>query len=94
MAYRGVIIEESLEDPSVSKMVKIVDTNVEPVTEKHHTPWLKQWTLHTIEVPEDRAEEVAERVSHALDSKHGGNWYADFKNANTHFIIFRGVCSE
>lgn len=87
MEYRGVIIEESLEDKSVLKEVKIVSTEVKKATERHKTPWVKQWTLHTVRVPENKAKHVAERVSKALDSKH--SWYADFKNDTLHYIIFR-----
>lgn len=85
--YEGVVIEESLENKDVLKKLKITNTKVEPVLEKHKTPWLKQWTLHTIEVPMDNALEIAEEVSRALESEH--SWYADFKNRKTHFIIFR-----
>jgi hypothetical protein len=90
MNYHGTIIEESLENLDALKDVKILETKVEPVVEAHKTPWLTQWTLHEVEVPEERAEEVAEKLSHALDRAHGGSWYADFKNDTTHFIIFRG----
>lgn len=38
MIFSGVIIEESLTDKSVLGDVKIVKTNVEPVTEEHKTP--------------------------------------------------------
>ncbi|MFH1392976.1 MAG: hypothetical protein ABIG73_01145 [Patescibacteria group bacterium] len=87
--YKGVIIEESLENKDVLKEVKILETEVEPVTSEHETPWLKQWTLHTVEISEDNAEAIAEKISHALDRGHGASWYADFKNNETHFIIFR-----
>lgn len=89
MNYKGVIIEESLENKDVLQDVKILSTKVEEVTEKHKTPWLKQWTLHTIEVPEDRGEEIATKLSLVLDSQHGGSWYADFKNDKVHYVIFR-----
>ncbi len=85
--YKGVIIEESLEDKNILQDLKILETKVEPATEKHKTSWVTQWTLHTVEVPEGRAEEIAEKLSQALDSQHA--WYADFKNDTTHFIIFR-----
>src|SRR3989344_878928 len=78
MVYNGVIIEESLEDKSVLQDLKILETKIEPVTENHKTPWVAQWTLHTVEVPEERAGEIAEKLSQALDSEHA--WYADFKN--------------
>ena len=87
MNYKGVIIEESLENKDILKDVKILETKVEEVTEGHKTPWIKQWTLHTVEIPENQAKDVAEKISKALDSKH--DWYADFKNDTHHYIIFR-----
>lgn len=90
MSYKGVIIEESLENSGVLKEVEILDTKVEPITEKHQTPHLKQWTLHTVEVLESEAEKIAQELSRSL---RGGtphdSWYADFKSDSTHFIIFR-----
>ncbi len=88
MKYRGVIIEESLDDKSCLEDLKIVSTKVERVTKSHQTPWLKQWTLHTVEIDESKAESLASRLCHALDKEH--EWYADFKNQQYHFIIFRG----
>lgn len=88
MDYKGVIIEESLENSDVLKDVHVVSTKVEPVTEKHKTPWIKRWTLDTVEIPENVVDIVAEKVSQALDSQHP--WYADFKNDTTHIIVFRG----
>ncbi len=85
MNYEGVIIEESLKDKDVLKLVKIVSTKVEPVTKEHKTPWLKQWTLHTIAIPESKVDEVSEALSKALESNY---WYADFKNKDHHYIIF------
>ena len=85
--YKGVIIEESLENKEILKKVKILKTEVEKVTQEHQTPWLKQWTLHTVEIPEDEVVAIAEEISQALDSK--DEWYADFKNEDFHFIIFR-----
>lgn len=87
MNYKGVIIEESLEDKSVLHNVKVVKTDVEQVTERHKTPWLSQWTLHTVEIPEKNIEEVVAAVSHLFDKKHN-SWYADFKNDEYHFIVY------
>ncbi len=86
--YKGDIIEESLENKSVIKKVKILSTRVEKVVEKHRTPWLKQWTLHLVEVPESQAAEVAGEISKSIDTKHKSSWYADFKNDTHHYIIF------
>ena len=88
MNYKGVIIEESLENKDVLQDVAILSTKVEQVTEKYHTPHLKQWTLHTVEVPEDRGEDIAEKLSEVLDTRHV-NWYADFRNKQFHYIIFK-----
>jgi hypothetical protein len=85
--FNGVIIEESLKNKDVLQKVKIIKTEVEKVTEEHKTPWIKQWTLHTVEIFENQADKIAEEVSKSLDSEH--NWYADFKNDKFHYIIFR-----
>ena len=87
MSYRGVIIEESLENKDVLKNVNILSTKVEKVAEKHQTPWIQKWTLHTVEIPREKAELVAQRLAKSLDSKH--SWYADFKDRATHYIVFR-----
>ena len=69
MDYEGVIIEESLEDNNILKNVKILETKVEEVVEEHKTPWIKQWTLHTVEISENQAGSVAEKISKALVDK-------------------------
>jgi len=84
--FIGVIIKESLEKKDVLKKVKIIKTKVEKVRERHQTPWIKQWTLHTIEIPGKNADLIAEEISKTLDSEH--NWYADFKNSKFHYVIF------
>lgn len=85
--YRGVIIEESLENKEVLKKVQILETEISIVTEKHKTPWIKQWTLHTVLIPENEAESIAKEISTSLDKEH--NWYADYRNKTHHYIIFR-----
>jgi len=87
--YKGVIIEESLQDTSVLHHLKILETKVEPTTSKHKTPWLKMWTLHTVLIDNNDADKVAEEISHSLDYSHKSAWYADFKNDKTHYIIFK-----
>lgn len=86
--FTGSIIEESLDDKNVLKKIKIVKTKIEKVTEEHHTPHLKQWTIHEVEISEDDADKIAEELSKSLDSKHG-EWYADFKNDQIHYVIFK-----
>lgn len=85
MKYKGVIIEESLLDKSILDLVEVVSTKVEPITEEHKTPWLKQWTLHTVLISEDKADMTAEALAKSLSDNY---WYADFKEDKTHYIIF------
>ncbi len=87
MNYKGVIIEESLDKSDLLKKVLILSTKVENVTEEHKTPWIKKWTLHTVEIPNESADEVAEKLSQSLEKEH--SWYADFKNGLFHYIIYR-----
>lgn len=89
MNYRGVIIEESLTNKAILQKVRIISTKVERVTEKHETPWLTKWTLRTVEIPEDQAQEMAKAISQSLDYTNGTSWYADFKNDMNHYIIFQ-----
>jgi len=86
MEFQGVIIEESLTDASVLADVKILSTKIEPITEKHKTPWIKQWTLHTVEIPLEKAAEIADKISEALDQDH--DWYADYKTDSEHYVIY------
>lgn len=85
----GVIIEESLEKKGVLRKVKIIRTDIEQVTERRNTPWVKQWTLHKVEIYEGRAGEISKGISESLGRKHEHAWYADFKNSSFHYAIFR-----
>lgn len=87
MDFQGVIIEESLIDNSVLKNLKIESTDVGIVTEKHKTPWVKQWTMHNVLIPQEDAANIAEQISYSLDSDH--QWFADFKTEEEHYVIFR-----
>lgn len=89
MNYKGVIIEESLNNKDVLENITALSTKIEPINEKHQTPWLKQWTLHTVEIPEEKADMIAKKLAEELETKHTG-WYADFKNDKYHYIIFSG----
>ena len=87
--FIGTIVEESLEDKAVLSEAKILSTKIVSVKEKHGTPWLKKWTLRKVTVPAEKIELVARKLSKAIDSKHANSWYADFKNDELHYIIFR-----
>lgn len=88
MVFTGVIIEESLIDVAVLEDVDVTRTDVEPVTATHRTPWVSRWTLHTVQIPEGRAAQVADRLSRALDRDH--DWYADFRTETEHYVVYSG----
>lgn len=92
--FKGTIIEESLVNKDVLRHVKILGTKVERATDDHQTPWLKQWTLYTVEVSGQNAQAVAEEIGKVLDYSHGSAWYADFKNSDWHYIIFKNKIFE
>jgi hypothetical protein len=85
--YKGIVIEESLSDPSVLDSVQTVGTEIETVTEGFHTPWLQQWTLRTIRIDEAEAFGFAAKLSRAIETEHQ-SWFADFNNETTHYIVF------
>ncbi len=89
MNFKGVIIEESLKDKSILKALEILKTRVEEVTPKHLTPWLKRWTLHTVSIPAQNADEIAKKISKSFDYSHKSAWYADFNNGEQFYVIYK-----
>jgi len=85
--YKGEIIEESLSDKTVLQEVNIISTRIEKTADEHQTPWLLQWTLYAIEVNENQADSLAEKLSQALESEH--SWYIDYRNDKYHYVIFK-----
>lgn len=61
--FQGVIIKESLNDKSVLSRAKILSIKIEKVTAKYKTPWVENWTMHTVEIPENVVSEVAEKIN-------------------------------
>lgn len=89
MNYKGIVIKESLENPSILEGIKAIETVVEPVTPEHKTPWLKQWTMLTLEIPDNRIESLSKLISQSFSREHP-KWFADFKSDKYHYIIFAG----
>ena len=87
MNYKGVIIAESLKDQTVLNSLHNLKARREKVTPKHNTPWLTQWTLHTVEIPENNMDTIAKQLSESIETTHSA-WYIDFKNQEFHYIIF------
>lgn len=89
MDYTGTIIGESLLDLSVLSRLKILSEKVELITPRHQTPWVKQWTLYKVEVPENFIDEIANSISADLDYTHKGAWFVHFRNNQWDYIIFK-----
>jgi 8-oxo-dGTP pyrophosphatase MutT (NUDIX family) len=89
MNYQGIVIEESLADVAILAKLHIVSRQVVKVKPEHRTPWLEQWTLHTVSIPDAEAKQVADALSRTLETQHK-SWYIDFKDDATHYIIFPG----
>jgi hypothetical protein len=86
-SFRGTIIKESLSNRDILNHIKIISTEIEEVTDKHQTPWVRQWTLYTVEIPESEARSVAEEIESSIDIAHD-SWYVDYRNDNHHYIIY------
>ena len=86
--FSGVIIAESLSKTDVLQRLKIFSTKVSIVTPEHKTPWLTQWTLHTVEISGDSVSVVAKELSESFDMSHPGSWYIDFKSDICHYIVY------
>ncbi len=89
--YSGCIIEESLTNKDVLKEFIITKTNVEKVTEESNTPDLDIWTMHIVEIDEDKVENIVPLLGKSIDgSRKNGGWYTDLKSDDWHYIIFSG----
>jgi hypothetical protein len=86
MVLKGVIIHESLDDPSILKDFKIVKTESEKVTPKHRTPWLTKWTCHRVEIDDSDIDSICQKIQEALDKNH--EWYIELKNNRYEITIF------
>ena len=89
--FRGVIIEQSLQEKKLGILnkVKILGTKIKAVTPRSNTPWLKQWNDHTVEIQGiDQARKIAKELSVSFDTRNDNTWYADYNNGQTCFIIF------
>lgn len=91
MAYTGLLIEESLASKECLKLLRITSTSVEPVTPRHRTPWVEQWTMHQFAIDDEAsADNVALSIQQSLDGEHAAAWYVDFLSEARHVIVFKG----
>jgi hypothetical protein len=92
MEFKGVIIKESLKDDSVLKEIKIIKKISEKVTEKHRTPWLTEWNSFFVEIPEEKIDEISEKLRISLDDTH--EWYIDLANNKYEITIFHDIVNK
>lgn len=89
--YTGILIEESLTSRECLALLRIASTSIEQVTDRHRTPWVKQWTLHRFAIDdESAAPDVAVALQKALDPEHPAAWYVEFSNEREHYLVFSG----
>ncbi len=84
--YSGVIIKESLQNPSIlgaldTSNIRVVEID-NPAPDQSPT-----WTLIDFEIPEEKVQGAAELFASALKS---GTWYIDMNNAEEVYVIFKG----
>ena len=78
--WKGVIIEESLEDKSILEKVSIVKTrkSFDDVTQM-------DWTMHDVEVSDENITQVAELAVNCIKK----GWWVDFRKDKTAYIILK-----
>ena len=83
--YRGVVIEESLDDRSPLALLRVTDSNSFDIAE----PGEGQppvWTVTNFEVDDAAAPGLAEALSSALKQ----SWYVDFNDGHRSYVVFAG----
>lgn len=83
MVWRGVIIEESLEDKSLLKLVKIVKTKKSRLEGEEEKG---VWHFHAVDVEDKDLEKFLEKAKGAVRPK----WWIHVVNGNEMWIILRG----
>jgi hypothetical protein len=85
MSFCGLLLLESLEDDSVLRTLRIVQRETwHPANLADFQPEI--WTALTITGNASAADEVAERLSHAIKPR----WYADLSTDDYTYIVFSG----
>ncbi len=80
--HRGVLIAESLR-VSASLELPLAVSRIRRVRVDDPTP---VWTLLDFEVSDEDASSLADVLAASLDRE--GGWYADFGNADLHWVVF------
>lgn len=87
MNYKGVIIEESLENKELLNLCSIVSTRISTNDDPKTNAGEPRWTLDQVEVLPSNIEEVIKQLSTNLKLP---NWWADLSLDDEIYIIFHG----
>jgi len=85
MNYKGVIIEESLENKELLGLCKIVSTRIGVDNNPKTNAGEPTWTLHQVKVLEPNLKEVLKQLSKNLKLP---NWWADLSLGDEICIVF------
>lgn len=88
MDYKGVIIEESLTNLDIINELEVISSSISESSAASSTPWVKQWTLKTVIIPENKIEFYCEKLATLIDKEHANSWYCDYINDKYHYVIF------
>ena len=87
MTWKGVIIEESLEDKEILKLFRIVGTRESYLESEEYKGTLK---FHNIEVDDVRKEQFVNKAASSI--KQG--WYIHIVKGDMMIVIFKGKFFE
>ncbi len=83
MTFSGLLLKESLNDPTVLDTLTLIRTETWDVARP--ADWQSGvWTAITFEGPEAEADAVAARISRAIDVR----WYANLSTEHDTIVIF------
>ena len=72
--FKGIIIEESLENRDILKDAQIIESTVSEDGE---------WHMHTVLISPEHLEQLAQNLK-------DGTWYAHFWNGRNVIVVFKG----
>lgn len=85
--WQGTIIEESLENVDILKLLEIVSTEKSINNDQDKNHGFPTWTLHKVRFTRLTLEKIIDQLSTALKA---GKWWCDFSNNKEAIVVFKG----
>jgi hypothetical protein len=85
--WRGCIIEESLEDKEVLKLIKILKSEVSNDSNQETNHGYKTWHIHEVEFFRTELDKIIDLLKNNLRV---GKWWVDLSGKEEIAIVFRG----